>query len=272
LAVVRPIVERHLERRARGEKHPIEDFLFAYYSFRPAHLLRWSPGVGRTLNDATIADVGWHQFQTTKRGLILPADQIPESRRRFCDWATSYCEAVAARPPKFGCLGLHEWAMVYRTDDIRHSGLRLRLSEDEIARTVEHLGLDCTHYDAYRFFTPAALPRNSLPLSRELGATTDQPGCIHANMDLYKFAYKLSPWIDAAILADAFQLATAARMVDMRASPYDVSQLGEDPIPIETVAGREEYVRLQGVLSVAASVVRAELVVELRRMKKALEV
>ena len=30
----------HRERAARGEKHPVEDFLFTYYSYKPAVLRR----------------------------------------------------------------------------------------------------------------------------------------------------------------------------------------------------------------------------------------
>ena len=33
-------------------KHPVHDFLFTYYSFRPAQLRRWSPGYGVVLADA----------------------------------------------------------------------------------------------------------------------------------------------------------------------------------------------------------------------------
>ena len=42
----------HRERRARGERHPVEDFLFTYYSHRPAQLRRWHPGWGVRLADA----------------------------------------------------------------------------------------------------------------------------------------------------------------------------------------------------------------------------
>ena len=38
-------------------------------------------------------------------------------------------------------------------------------------------------------------------------------------MDLYRFAYKLGPFCPAAVLAGTFDLARAAREVDMRASP-----------------------------------------------------
>ena len=32
------LLRGHLERARRGEKHPVEDFLFTYYSLRPARL------------------------------------------------------------------------------------------------------------------------------------------------------------------------------------------------------------------------------------------
>jgi hypothetical protein len=41
----------HRERAARGRRHPVEDFLFTYYSFRPGRLRRWSPGAGVVLQD-----------------------------------------------------------------------------------------------------------------------------------------------------------------------------------------------------------------------------
>src|SRR5690242_6621142 len=45
-------VRPHLERRRRGQKHPVHDFLFTYYSQRPAALRRWHPGYGVALLDA----------------------------------------------------------------------------------------------------------------------------------------------------------------------------------------------------------------------------
>ncbi|MCW2806477.1 MAG: 3-methyladenine glycosylase, partial [Marmoricola sp.] len=45
-------VRPHLERRQRGERHPVHDFLFTYYSQRPAALRRWHPGWGVVLADA----------------------------------------------------------------------------------------------------------------------------------------------------------------------------------------------------------------------------
>ena len=45
-------VQPHLERRRARQAHPVEDFLFTYYSQRPAALRRWHPGFGVVLEDA----------------------------------------------------------------------------------------------------------------------------------------------------------------------------------------------------------------------------
>jgi hypothetical protein len=52
----------------------------------------------------------------------------------------------------------------------------------------------------------------------------EQRGCLHANMDLYKWAFKLAPFTPAELIADCFALARDIREVDMRASPYDLGQ------------------------------------------------
>ena len=45
LRQVRPWAEDRSRRMSRGEKHPVYDFLFEYYSFRPAHArLTWRFG------------------------------------------------------------------------------------------------------------------------------------------------------------------------------------------------------------------------------------
>src|SRR4051812_42588501 len=48
----------HLDRGRRDERHPVEDFLFTYYSLRPAQLRRWHPGAGTALMDAA-ERAGW---------------------------------------------------------------------------------------------------------------------------------------------------------------------------------------------------------------------
>jgi hypothetical protein len=254
---------------ARHEPHPVYDFLFEYYSYRPAHLLRWTPGFGVHLAGATPAEVAWAEFVPTDGGLLLPAGAFPAHRVSYLLWAVAYLEAVLARPPSFACAGLHEWAMVYRDPSVRHRYVPLRLSRPETDAVVEALPLRCTHYDAFRFFTPSAAPRNRWELTRAAGPEHDQPGCVHANMDLYRFAYKVAPFCPSDVVADAFDLARAAREVDMRASPYDLNGYGFPPIAIETAAGREEYAEHQRALAARARPVRERVLAAYRRLHAA---
>jgi hypothetical protein len=150
--------------------------------------------------------------------------------------------------------------MVYKLDTVRHSQVPLRLPHDEIAQVIESSELRCTHYDAYRFFTPEATPLNRSMLSRRATTEFDQPGCVHVTMDLYKFAHKISPWCPAEIVADSFLLAVEARKLDMRASPYDLREYGFEPIRIETLEGRAEYTRAQNVLREEAVPIRERLI------------
>ena len=64
-------------------------------------------------------------------------------------------------------------------------------------------------------------------------------------MDLYKHAFRLSPLVPSELVADAFALAWDIRVLDMRASPYDFTDLGFDPVRIETAEGKSEYVAAQ---------------------------
>jgi hypothetical protein len=264
-----PFAEDRLTRRSRREKHPVRDFLFEYYSYRPAHLLRWTPGPDVVLENALPGDVSWNEFIPADGGLVLPAHAFPAHRGSFVRWTLNYLESIAARPPLYGCFGLHEWAMVYRAAEIRHERTPLRLAPEMIAAVVESEQLCCTHFDAYRFFAPAARPRNRHELSRVVTDQFDQRGCVHVSMDLYRYAYKLAPWVTGELIADAFLLAWQSRELDMRASPYDLTEFGLEPILIETAAGKEEYVCQQRELAAAAIPVRARLIDEYRRVSQA---
>jgi hypothetical protein len=46
-------------------------------------------------------------------------------------------------------------------------------------------------------------------------------------------------------VVDAFELAREVRVLDMRASPYDLAALGYEPVRIETPEGKAEYVAAQ---------------------------
>ncbi|WP_327087175.1 3-methyladenine DNA glycosylase [Nonomuraea sp. NBC_01738] len=230
----------HLRRRDAGESHPVEDFLFGYYSFRPARLRRWHPGAGVVLAGAR--EFG-PDYLDTAEGAVLDVETLMTRRKAMVAWTVALLRATAGRTPHFGCFGMHEWAMVYRqpAEEIRHAAQPLRMSPDEVAAVVEKRGVRCSHFDAFRFFTEAARPLNALQPTRDLQAELEQPGCLHANMDLYKWSYKLSPLVPSELVADCFALARDIRAMDMRASPYDLRHLGYVPIPIETADGRAEY-------------------------------
>lgn len=259
LARVRPWVQDRQRRQSRHEKHPVYDFLFEYYEFRVSHIQRWTPGFGVTLADATRMDVAWPDFLENDSGLSLPASAFPEHRIEYLRWAIQYLETTLLREPAYGCMGLHEWAMVYREPDVRHGAVPFRLPRAEIDAFVEAQSPRCTHFDAFRFFTRAAVPLNRWELTRAATTEHDQPGCLHVNMDLYRFAYKIAPFCPSELLADAFDLARAAREIDMRASPYDLSEFGFAPVRIETVDGRAEYAEFQRAVFQRAQPVRQRL-------------
>ena len=260
---VRVWTDPHQQRAARGEKQPVDDFLFEYYRFRPSWLKRWHPGPGVVLLGESARDyLRWPEYQETAEGIMLNAASFDPKRRDSLAWILNLLRTTAERPPQFACFGLHEWAMVYRQtpDEIRHNAWPLRFAPDEIARIVEAQPIRCSHFDAFRFFTAPARPLNRLQPTRVEVPQFEQRGCLHANMDLYKWAFKFAPFTPAELVADCFALARDIREVDMRASPYDLQKLGYAPIRIETPEGRTEYETHQREFAARSQPLRARLI------------
>jgi hypothetical protein len=254
----------HRDRAARGEKHPVWDFLFTYYSYSPSQLRRWHPGAGVQLDDA--ADrLGWRWYSPGAiPGSAMPdAGAFAQEKGGLADLIERMLRRTAARPGQFGCFGLHEWAMVYQDSEHRHTA-PLRLGQDGTDAVVEAHDLRCTHFDAFRFFTPNAVPRNRRMLTRTDQPELEQPGCLHAGMDLYKWAMKLGPLVPGELLLDAFELARDIRLLDMEAAPYDLSEWGVVPVPIETAEGKAEYVRRQRGFAERGNELREQLLVTWR--------
>ncbi len=252
-------VRPHLERRRRGESHPVHDFLFTYYSHRPAALRRWHPGYGVTLLDAPeYAGLKGYADGTVTADLL-------RSRLPLIESIHTLLAATAARPATLGCFGLHEWAMVYREDETRHA-VPLRLGAAGTDAVVESHRIACSHFDAFRFFTEPARPLNLLQPGRDDRPAFEQPGCLHAGMDLYKHAFRLSPLVCSDLVADCFALAWDIRVLDMRASPYDLASLGLSPVAIETPAGKQEYAAAQRAFADRAAPLRQRLIEECKRL------
>jgi hypothetical protein len=243
VARVDALLADHLERRRRGERHPVEDFLFTYYPTRPNQLRVWHPGPGVRLGGATQYEGKRGYLYSENAAQLDPADV--SRRSDSIGWIRKLLAATADRQPQFGCFGLHEWAMVYQTQDVRHESWPLRLSPEGTDQVVESHKIACSHFDAFRFFTTPARPLNRLQPTRESQPLLEQGGCLHANMDLYKWAGKLMPFAPSSLILDCFELARDIRAIDMRASPYDFTALGYDPVPIETAAGKAAYTAAQ---------------------------
>ena len=250
----------HLARRRQGQAHPVEDFLFTYYSHRPAALLRWHPGYGVGLRDAPEHETlpGY----VTRDGVTAVSEDHVASRRRLVRQIGILLRATADRAPHFGCFGMHEWAMVYRLrpEQVRHADWPLRLGAAGTDEVVDSHRIACSHFDAYRFFTDDARPLNQLRPGRDDRPDFEQPACLHAGMDLYKHAFRLSPMVPSELVADCFELARDIRVLDMRASPYDFSGLGYDPVPVETPEGKARYVAAQREFADRAAPLRERLV------------
>jgi len=256
----------HRDRVRRGETHPVWDFLFTYYNLRPRHLRVWHPGYGTALDGPPA------QPYLRRCGYVATADGVTvgiahlRARMETVRFVAGLLGATAARPPVFGCFGMHEWAMVYRTDTVRHGGVPLRLGARGTDTVVESMPLRCSHFDAHRFFTPAATARNEIQPTRSTQRDWEQPGCLHANMDIYKWCAKLVPLVDSDLLMDCLEVAADARELDMRASPYDLSGYGFEPITVEEPTGRADYARRQGEIARRAAPLRAALLARCEHM------
>lgn len=251
------------ERRSRRESHPIHDFLFTYYSYSGGRLETWHPAAHELIADSADARERFNEptYRAADGVIRRDATALTSAERKLLEGALHIMRATRDRPANFGCYGMHEWAMIYGGHDVRHAEIApLRLSQSETDAFVESRPVACSHFDAYRFFAPAARPLNRIALEYSTRHSAEQPGCIHANMDLYRWAYTSMPWIGSDLLWECFELATELRVLDMQAGPYDLRALGFEPVRVETPEGRDEYQRRQREMSARASVLRARLI------------
>lgn len=267
-----PFIAPHLARREARTKHPVHDFLFTYYSQRPAQLQRWHPGFGMSLGGDATAYAGSKGYGSDP---VAVTSEYVASQRPLISSLLTLLAATASRPPTLGCFGLHEWAMVYRLsqNETRHSQSTLRLGASGTDEVVESHRINCSHFDAFRFFTPPARGLNTLQPASDDRPAFEQPGCLHGGMDLYKHAFRLTPMISSDLVADAFELAWEIRILDMRAAPYDMTGTVLDPsgeqwtpVPIETPEGKQEYAAAQRGFAERGAPIRARLIAECERL------
>ena len=269
-ARVARLTAAHRDRRARGERHPVWDFLFSYYSVTPGQLGHYSPGPAVVMEIDSSAPIPEQlrqpkyftrvavdangrlvdeehsersEHSPLRTGLMVDREAFLEKRGDTADYIRRLLTSTQTRTSHFDCFGLHEWAMVYKGSQ-RHPD-PLRLSEKATDEVVDSHSIRCTHWDAYRFFTEEARPLNTCSPAPGQQMNWEQPACLHAGMDLYKWASKLGPVVDSPLWLDTFQLACDIRQLDMEASPYDLQDWGFTPVKIETPEGKREYVQRQ---------------------------
>jgi hypothetical protein len=255
------------ERRHAVDKHPIYNFLHTYYRYSAESLMKYSPGTGVQL-------LGTDKRDFSSSGLLHP--NFFTVQQKYCAIENEFTgkhkldmfrrnhellRSTIDKQPLLSCYGLHEWAMLYRGHEKHQKQLGLRVSQETIDRVVEEQPLRCTHYDAYRFFSPDAKPLNAIELDRAAQLKKEQPGCIHATMDLFKYAYMVYPLVSSHLLRDCLKIAFTARYIDMRASPYAVHAFEgcEYPISVETEEGRALYAKEQEALLVTSKPIRTRL-------------
>ena len=261
------------ERRDRGIPHPITDFLFEYYPYPFAFLEQWHPGLGTGIEwsteDAQDPELHhlssrWYRYENGE--LVADPSLMTEKEKLRLEWICGLLEATRDRAPNFACHGLHEWAMVYGGRTVRHEKiLPLRLPQHDIDSFVASRAICCSHHDAFRFFAPEAKPFNRLQPTLATREGHEQPGCLHANMDLYKWAAKAMPWCGSSLLLECFELAVRIRDLDMRASPYDLTEWDREAVCIETSEGRRAYENEQKALAAEAHPLRDRLITVIRR-------
>eukprot|EP01041_Mallomonas_annulata_P005090 gene5090-10186_t len=269
--------------------HPIYNFMHRYYRFSANDLKKYSPGLGVTFETPISTDTSDSNLFHPR---FLQHDPISEtstyipfniSHTGIHGWPTllrSYdiLTSTLKNKANYRCFGFHEWAMLYSGNSNKNNNenkeiiikkhqenLNLRISQEIINNVVESNQLYCTHFDAWRFFHKDAQILNHYnPIERNTQSLYEQPACIHANMDLFKYAYQAYPLISSRLLLKTLKLAIKARIIDMRASPYDVSQYTEcNPhIEVEVEAGRKVYIHEQEKLASQGYDIRRELIEE----------
>ncbi len=273
-------------------QHPIYNFLHRYYRYSVEYISKYSAGINHLLEDVQPTDLQNEHLHTEflipyessdqNHLYTLDQDRIKlqlnqnKGKYRHANIIQNYQTLLTTlrKPPFYGCFGYHEWAMLYSgrsqpRPKPHQPQLPLRVSQEIIDTIVETPGnLKCTHYDAWRFFQKESQAWNIYPsLNRLDQSKIEQPGCIHANMDLFKYAYQLYPFISSELLLKSLEIAIMARKIDVRASPYDCSaylseeegEEGRSPICVETSEGRKEYIEYQERLVEKAIPIRKEI-------------
>ena len=244
---------RRLDRRRtwpgarHGVKHPVEDFLFTYYSHRPGAAAPLAPGRGRRADRRRPAELGRDYRATPRRrrrstprryarGAATRSRWIRDllaAHRRAArrTWAASACTSgrwSTGRPRRRYGTTPGRCACRPRRTAAGRRGARRAVQPLRRVPLLHRAG-------------PAAQRAARRPGSRSTSSSS--PAACTPTWTSTSGRTSSPRWSPSELVADCFALARDIRALDMRASPYDLAALGYEPVRVETPEGRADVRR-----------------------------
>ena len=144
---------------------------------------------------------GPHRLRRASRRRHRDGRSPGQTRRHRRILSRGLLAATAARPVQLNCFGMHEWAMVYRSADVRHDAVPLgwRGRHGTGGRVPMFTPLRCTHFDV-RFFTDAAAAQRRTSDPRIAGPGPSSPA---ACTRTWTCSSGRSGWVHCCLRADA---------------------------------------------------------------------
>ena len=170
--------------------------------------------------------------------------------------------AAARSSAASGCTS-GRWSTGSRPTQVRHAGWPLRLGGAGTDEVVESHRIGCSHFDAFRFFTDAgAAAQHPAARAATTGRRSSSRAACTPGWTSTSTPSGSRPLVPSELVADCFELARDIRVLDMRASPYDLTALGYAPVRSRRPTGKQEYVAAQRAFAERGAPLRQRLVEE----------
>eukprot|EP00954_Amorphochlora_amoebiformis_P018429 1326085-Amorphochlora_amoeboformis.AAC.2 len=155
-------------KNGKSRHHPIYNFIFEYYMFKPKMLLQYSPGLGVRLEGAQPGDpaLSSRGFSHDSWGAWADPSLAKNKTVESLRWTRDLLKTTVDRKPELHCYGLHEWAMLYHPAESKekppHKFVFLFLFSPILLHTPR-LYNNLDHYCAIRIsvHSPACISRDS---------------------------------------------------------------------------------------------------------------
>ena len=114
------LTKAHLDRHARGEKHPVWDFIFDYYRNSPGKFRRWHPGAGIAIAGAC-PHANWKYYVSDGDITWCDTDAFLAKRGKTARYVANLLRATTAHTAHYDCFCLHSWDTRYAS---KHESFR----------------------------------------------------------------------------------------------------------------------------------------------------